>query len=727
MRLVRGETLKERIRKFHNAGSIGRQPVAFRQLLNHFVRICDIVAYAHSRGVLHRDLKPSNVMLGKFGETLVVDWGLAKPIEPSAESRPAVLDELTLRPISGSSVQATLHGATLGTPQYMSPEQALGQLDRVGRVSDVYSLGATLYCILTGSPPLARHQRCWRGARPRGAWRYCPAAEPQIRRAADARGDLPQGDGGAAGGSISVGAGPGGRHRELAGRRACSGSARAAGPPACDLGAKAPHVSSRQRPRFDGRGAGCRAGGALASTPPASEPKSGGSRPIELSRIAEARKQEADRQRDALRRLTTRLTLDRGLGLLEGNNRRAGLLWLARSLESAAGQNDPFEPAIRGNLAAWSPLVHRLRDCLEHEAPVRVVAWSPTGRAIATGSDDGIVRLWDPTGSSESPSRQTLKHAGAVRALAFTRDGKTLATGCDDQTARLWNAASGLPRGEPMHHRGPVVSVAFSPDDSTLVTGKRRRSGAALGRGDRLSARQTARARQAAQDRLDRTRWKVDRQHGRDGWRRSSGIRQTGQDTIQADTIAPRGVEVLAFSPDSTKLACGGREGQLFLLNAADGSEIARASKGTQGERSLPLHSATTAARSRSAATTPRARIWRAADLVALSPKMEHRGHVWAIAFSPDDSLLAAAADDNTAQLWNTLTFERAGDSLPHQKPVRAVAFSPDGRMLCSGCEDSIARVWQLGGRQRDRPAHAALGEACAASRPGPTARPSPR
>ena len=77
---------------------------------------------------------------------------------------------------------------------------------------------------------------------------------------------------------------------------------------------------------------------------------------------------------------------------------------------------------------------------------------------------------------------------------------------------------------------------------------------------------------------------------------------------------------------------------------------------------------------------------------------MEHRGHVWAVAFSPDDSLLAAAADDNTAQLWNARTFERAGDSLPHQKPVRAVAFSPDGRMLLSGCDDGIARVWQLGG-----------------------------
>ena len=167
MRLVRGETLKERIRKFHEGGSIRRQSLEFRQLLNHFERICDVVAYAHSRGVLHRDLKPSNVMLGKFGETLVVDWGLAKPIERTVDLTSMVKDERTLRPTSGSSVQATLHGSTLGTPQYMSPEQAMGQLDRMGPPSDVYSLGATLYCILTGHAPLVRHPR--RGRRSCGA------------------------------------------------------------------------------------------------------------------------------------------------------------------------------------------------------------------------------------------------------------------------------------------------------------------------------------------------------------------------------------------------------------------------------------------------------------------------------------------------------------------------------------------------------------------------------
>ena len=172
---------------------------------------------------------------------------------------------------------------------------------------------------------------------------------------------------------------------------------------------------------------------------------------------------------------------------------------------------------------------------------------------------------------------------------------------------------------------------------------------------------------------------------------------QTGKRRFEQSDAA-RGVEALAFSPDSTKLACGGRLGQLFLVNAADGNEIARASKGAQGEQILALSWSHDGSKIATGSYDTTCRIWRAADLVALSPKMEHRGHVWAIAFSPDDSLLAAAADDNTVQLWNTLSYERAGDALPHQQPVRAVAFSPDGQLLCSGSDDKIARVWQLGG-----------------------------
>ncbi len=189
---------------------------------------------------------------------------------------------------------------------------------------------------------------------------------------------------------------------------------------------------------------------------------------VDLGQIAEASKQEADRQRDTLSRLTTRLTLDRGLSLLERNDRRAGLLWLARSLTGTSGHGDPFEHAIRTNLAAWSRSLTRQRDCLEHRGPVRVVAWSPTGQSIATGSDDGSARLWDPV--SGEPLCSPLAHGGPIKALAYSPDGKTLATASEDQTARLWNTASGLARGEVMHHRGPVTSLAFTPDASTLVT-----------------------------------------------------------------------------------------------------------------------------------------------------------------------------------------------------------------------------------------------------------------
>jgi serine/threonine-protein kinase len=156
MRFIRGESLKEAIATFHADESLrgdpGRRSVGLLKLLRRFLAVCDAIDYAHSRGILHRDLKPSNVVLGKHGETLVVDWGLAKAMgrtEPGTAS-----DERTLVPLSSSGSAETLPGSALGTPAYMSPEQAIGDLDRLGPRSDVYSLGATLYCLLTGRPPV---------------------------------------------------------------------------------------------------------------------------------------------------------------------------------------------------------------------------------------------------------------------------------------------------------------------------------------------------------------------------------------------------------------------------------------------------------------------------------------------------------------------------------------------------------------------------------------------
>ncbi len=157
MRFIRGDNLQAAITRFHKGEKPNQDPgeraLAFRKLLGRFLDVCNAVAYAHSRGVLHRDLKPGNVMLGQYGETLVVDWGLAKLVgaaEPGTAS-----SERPLQPSSASGSAPTEMGRALGTPAYMSPEQAAGHHDRLGPASDVYSLGATLYHLLTGEAPFA--------------------------------------------------------------------------------------------------------------------------------------------------------------------------------------------------------------------------------------------------------------------------------------------------------------------------------------------------------------------------------------------------------------------------------------------------------------------------------------------------------------------------------------------------------------------------------------------
>lgn len=200
MRLIRGESLKEAIVRFHREGKVKAKPqslaevrarqngvetkssdsdlslpgplaakgtgpatnrffsLPFRSLLRRYVDVCNAMAYAHSRGVLHRDLKPGNIMLGKYGETLVVDWGLAKLLGKAEGDDADNLVPVMAGISEGTVVDRTRAGSAVGTPAYMSPEQAAGKIADIGVPADIYSLGATLFTILTGRPAFTKKE-----------------------------------------------------------------------------------------------------------------------------------------------------------------------------------------------------------------------------------------------------------------------------------------------------------------------------------------------------------------------------------------------------------------------------------------------------------------------------------------------------------------------------------------------------------------------------------------
>ncbi len=159
MKWLQGSTLSTVLREYHAMQPGREKDRRFRELLVRYHQVCQTLAYAHQQGVIHRDLKPANVMLGQFGETIVLDWGLAKRIQERPDEGPAIANTFQETPTShvpideSDSFHQTQQGTIMGTAAYMSPEQARGELSKVGMHSDVFSLGILLYEIVSGDSP----------------------------------------------------------------------------------------------------------------------------------------------------------------------------------------------------------------------------------------------------------------------------------------------------------------------------------------------------------------------------------------------------------------------------------------------------------------------------------------------------------------------------------------------------------------------------------------------
>jgi WD40 repeat protein len=340
----------------------------------------------------------------------------------------------------------------------------------------------------------------------------------------------------------------------------------------------------------------------------------------------------------------------------------------------------PPEPAVRpsparsrGARRPGSPLRR-----MDHGDRVEVVAFSPDGSRLATGSTDRTARVWAvETGEPLA----TLEHRGGVLAVAFSPDGSRLATGSYDGTARLWDAETGEHLAT-LEHRGGVLAVAFSADGAWLATGSYDGSARLWEVG---SAERPVRMRHPSIMAMafspDGTRLVTGGQTEARLW-----DAETGEQVTQ---LAHDGaVLAVAFSPDGTRLATGSQDRTAKVWAAASGQRVARLE---HGGGVLAVAFSADGTRLGTGSYDNTARIWEVRTQ-AWKTLVRHDS-ILAVTLSPDGRWLATGSGDETALLWDVETSKELG-RMRHENRVVAVTFSPGGDLLATGSGDKTARLW---------------------------------
>jgi WD40 repeat protein/serine/threonine protein kinase len=627
------------------------QPLPATRAARYVKIVAEAIHYAHERGILHRDLKPSNVLIDPFDQPRVTDFGLAKRLHHDSE--------------------LTLSGQVLGSPNYMPPEQAAAKRGLVGRRSDVYSLGAILYHLLTGRPPFVGETltdtlhsvlntepispRLLNPSVPRDLETLCLKClekEPS--------------------------------------RRYPTAQALAED---LDRFLRDEPIQARPVSRAEKVLRWCRRKPVVASL--------GAATLVLLLAVAvtstvSAIRIQRQRQRIEQEQRTTRRNLYAADMYLLQHALEEGNYGLARrSLEAhrpSPGQEDlrGFEWRFFWKLCQGESL----ETWRGHSNLVSCVAVSPDGKTLASGSWDSSIRLWDL--ASRRVVTTFSMNTGQVNSVAFSPDGRFLTAGNDSGPAKLWELASGK---EISSFEGRMPRVAFSPVEALLAVGS---GGNIRGAG----ATATVSLWDCARQQQIRT---FAQSGSRAAFSPDGKVLAIGSfhDAIKLWDIATGelrqiltnsgSVISLAFSPDGRRLAASNWEGEVMLWGVATGHQSPPLSGHTAKVWSVAFSpDGRTLATASSDQTVG---LW---DVASQTNKGRLKGHgneVWSVAYLPDGKRLVSGGKDETLKLWEAEPKEETERIADHLVSPWIFVFSEDGLRLAAAEDDGV-RIWDLATKQ---------------------------